>query len=190
MRIVVPDRMFFRIGEVADLIDVKPYVLRFWESQFPGLTPQKSSSGQRVYRRTEVEMLVLIRHLLYTERYSIEGARRKLKELRKQGKLSKFKKETLGAIAGAESTEILPQEVDEALDLLVEAKQASTVGQQSSLLPAGALVVSADQEPAQGAGQSNEPERVSSRDKPHAAAEALRELETLLHQPLSHFFKW
>jgi DNA-binding transcriptional MerR regulator len=189
MRIVVPDRMFFRIGEVADLIDVKPYVLRFWESQFPGLTPQKSSSGQRVYRRTEVEMLVLIRHLLYTERYSIEGARRRLKELRKQGKLSKFKKETLGVIAGGEVGEALPQEVDAALDLLAEAKQVGSEGQGTAFVPAGPLV-EANQEFSQDSGEPKVLAAAFSAEKALAVTDTLQELKNLLHQPLSHFFKW
>ncbi len=66
---------------------MKPYVLRFWEAEFPAAAPDKSSSGQRVYRRPEVETLLLIKSLLYTERYSIEGARKRLKELKKQGLL-------------------------------------------------------------------------------------------------------
>lgn len=141
MSIVVPNRMFFRIGEVADLLGLKPYVLRFWESQFPGLAPQKSSAGQRVYRRTEVEMLVLIQHLLYSERYSIEGARKKLRDLRKQGKLSKYKSDTLGRLAandspsselnaalmGGQDRQVseIPSEVGTAIDRLVEAHQVA-----------------------------------------------------------------
>ena len=87
----IPDRLFFRIGDVADLLDVKPYVLRYWESEFTMIAPQKSSAGQRVYRRIDVETVMLIKHLLYTERYSIEGARKKIKELRKDGDLQNFK---------------------------------------------------------------------------------------------------
>ena len=76
--IVVPDKVFFRIGEVARLLDVKPHVLRFWETEFHSVTPKKSSAGQRVYLRKDVDTLVKIRRLLYEEKYSIDGARKKL----------------------------------------------------------------------------------------------------------------
>lgn len=85
--VLIPDRIYFRIGDVAELLGVKPYVIRFWESEFPFLAPDKASSGQRVYRRTQIESLILVKHLLYVERYSIEGAKKKLTELRREGKL-------------------------------------------------------------------------------------------------------
>src|SRR4051794_1157928 len=91
----IPDRLYFRIGDVADLVGVKPYVLRYWETEFPMISPQKSASGQRVYRRSDVETVLLIKHLLYEERYSIDGARKRLRELRKDGSLKAFKQETL-----------------------------------------------------------------------------------------------
>jgi DNA-binding transcriptional MerR regulator len=75
----IPDKTFFRIGEVARLLGVKPYVLRFWETEFPMLVPQKSAKNHRVYRRAEIESLFLVRHLLYEQKYSIEGARRYLR---------------------------------------------------------------------------------------------------------------
>jgi DNA-binding transcriptional MerR regulator len=74
----IPDKTFFRIGEVAKLLGVKTYVLRYWETEFPMVAPQKSSTHQRVYRRAEVETLFAIRKLLYEERYSIAGARKRL----------------------------------------------------------------------------------------------------------------
>jgi len=80
----IPQKLFFRIGEVAELLDVKTYVLRFWETEFPTIHPTKSKTGQRVYRKKDVETLFLIKHLLYTERFSIEGARKRLKEIKKQ----------------------------------------------------------------------------------------------------------
>jgi DNA-binding transcriptional MerR regulator len=101
-KIQIPDRLYFRIGDVADLIGVKPYVLRYWESEFPMINPQKSPSGQRVYRKSDVETVVMIKHLLYEERYSIEGARKRIKELRKEGELKGFKE---GAVAGTLSSE-------------------------------------------------------------------------------------
>src|ERR1700689_4821997 len=75
----IPDKVFFRIGEVSQLVGVEPYVLRYWESEFPGLSPKKSSTGQRMFRRKDVELLLNIKHLLYHEKFTIEGARKALK---------------------------------------------------------------------------------------------------------------
>jgi DNA-binding transcriptional MerR regulator len=75
----IPDKLFFRIGEVSQLLGVEPYVLRYWESEFPGLSPKKSSTGQRMFRRKDVELLLNIKHLLYNEKFTIEGARKALK---------------------------------------------------------------------------------------------------------------
>ena len=74
----IPDKLFFRISEVAKLAGVEPYVLRFWESEFTILTPEKNRGGWRVYRRKDVERILEIKRLLYEEGYTIEGARRKL----------------------------------------------------------------------------------------------------------------
>ena len=74
-----PLKMYLRIGEVARLLDVKPHVIRFWESEFKSLRPRKSSTGQRVFSRRDVERLTAIRHLLYDEGFTIEGARRHLR---------------------------------------------------------------------------------------------------------------
>ena len=71
----IPDKLYFRIGEVAKLAGVKHYVLRFWESEFPGLGPKKSGTGHRLYRRKDVEMVLEIKRLLYEKRFTIEGAR-------------------------------------------------------------------------------------------------------------------
>jgi DNA-binding transcriptional MerR regulator len=75
----IPDKLFFRIGEVSQLVGVEPYVLRYWESEFPGLSPKKSSTGQRMFRRKDVELLLNIKHLLYDEKFTIEGARKALR---------------------------------------------------------------------------------------------------------------
>ncbi len=74
--IEIPDKLFFRIGEVSRIVGVEPYVLRYWESEFRGLSPKKSSSGQRMFRRKDVELLLRIRHLLYDRKFTIEGARK------------------------------------------------------------------------------------------------------------------
>lgn len=78
---------FFSIGEVCELTDLKPHVLRYWESQFRFLNPAKNRSGNRVYQRKEVELIQLVKHLLYSEKYTIEGARQKIDEHRKSGAL-------------------------------------------------------------------------------------------------------
>jgi DNA-binding transcriptional MerR regulator len=74
----IPDKLYFRIGEVAKLAGIKPYVLRFWESEFSGLGPKKSGTGHRLYRRKDVEMVLEIKRLLYEKRFTIEGARKVL----------------------------------------------------------------------------------------------------------------
>jgi DNA-binding transcriptional MerR regulator len=74
----IPDKLYFRIGEVARLAGIKPYVLRFWETEFPGLGPKKSGTGHRLYRRKDVELVLEIKRLLYEKRFTIEGARKTL----------------------------------------------------------------------------------------------------------------
>ena len=76
----IPDKLYFRIGEVANLLGVEPYVLRDWESEFPKLAPKKSGTGHRLYRRKDVELLLKIKHLLYEKRFTIEGARQFLQD--------------------------------------------------------------------------------------------------------------
>jgi DNA-binding transcriptional MerR regulator len=75
---VVPDKPYFRIGEVSRLTGVKPYVLRYWEHEFPQVAPAKTRSNQRLYRREDVERILTIKRLLYEERYTIAGARARL----------------------------------------------------------------------------------------------------------------
>lgn len=77
--VVVPDKLYFRIGDVARLCDVPPYVLRFWETEFPQLKPNKGGTGQRLYRRKDVETALRIKCLLYDQGYTIPGARQVLK---------------------------------------------------------------------------------------------------------------
>lgn len=72
----IPNKLYFRIGEVAKLAGIKPYVLRFWESEFSTLGPKKSGTGHRLYRRKDVELVLEIKRLLYDKRYTIEGARK------------------------------------------------------------------------------------------------------------------
>jgi DNA-binding transcriptional MerR regulator len=82
----IPDKLYFRIGEVSDLVGVEPYVLRYWETEFPSVGPKKSGTGHRMYRRKEVELLLKIKHLLYEKKYTIEGARLFLQSESRGGK--------------------------------------------------------------------------------------------------------
>src|SRR6187455_2682083 len=85
--VVIPEKIYFKIGEVCELVDVQAHVLRYWETEFPMLSPQKNRSGQRSYRRRDVEISLRIKELLYDELYTIAGARKRLQsELRENGK--------------------------------------------------------------------------------------------------------
>lgn len=83
---VIPNRMAFKIGEVADMAEVKPYVIRYWESEFDVIKPKKSRHNQRVFERKDVEFVLIIKKLLYKDKYSIEGARAAIKRYKKSGK--------------------------------------------------------------------------------------------------------
>ena len=83
-QVELPDKLYFKIGEVARIIGVKPYVLRYWETEFSVVKPGKTPSRHRLYRRRDVEMLLGIKHLLYSEGYTIAGAKRRLKETHKE----------------------------------------------------------------------------------------------------------
>ena len=80
----IPDKLFFKIGEVADLAGVEQHVLRYWEDEFDTLAPNKNRSGQRLYEKKDVELILEIQRLLYREKYTIAGAKKKLKENRKK----------------------------------------------------------------------------------------------------------
>ncbi|MEO8726362.1 MAG: MerR family transcriptional regulator [Acidobacteriaceae bacterium] len=80
IEVTVPDKLYFRIGEVAELLQLEAYVLRFWETEFPQLKPTKSSTGQRLYRQRDVELALHIQRLLYQDGYTIAGARQFMKE--------------------------------------------------------------------------------------------------------------
>ena len=93
----IPEKLFFRIGEVCELIKVQPHVLRYWETEFPMLAPQKNRAGQRVYRRKDVEMVLRIRDLLYEEKFTIAGAKKKLLDEMRGGSARAKLNETLAA---------------------------------------------------------------------------------------------
>jgi DNA-binding transcriptional MerR regulator len=109
-----PIQEFFSIGEVCELTGLKPHVLRYWESQFRFLSPAKNRSGNRVYQRREVELIMLVKHLLYEEKYTIEGARQKIDEHRKGGDLKAVAR---GAMA-VEALAALEEDLKEMLTAL------------------------------------------------------------------------
>lgn len=109
-----PVREFFSIGDVCELTELKPHVLRYWESQFKFLSPAKNRSGNRVYTRREVELVMLVKHLLYTEKYTIEGAKQKVDEHRKGGGIKPAARHGLDA----ETTVLLEKDLREILDIL------------------------------------------------------------------------
>lgn len=97
------EKIYYRIGEVAEVAGVKTSVLRFWESEFPFLKPVKSSSGQRLYSRNEVDLVLQVKHLLYDEKFTIEGVR---KRITTKGKLIKSD-DLLESVAATDYSEVL-----------------------------------------------------------------------------------
>lgn len=83
----VAAKEYYSISEVCDLVGLRPHVLRYWETQFPVLNPSKNRSGNRVYQRKEIKLILYVKHLLYDEKYTVEGAKQKLEQLRKGGEL-------------------------------------------------------------------------------------------------------
>ena len=75
----LPDKLYFKVGEVSAIVEVPAYVLRFWEAEFKKINPKRSSSGQRLYRKNDIELLLKIKHLLYDKKFTIQGARQHLK---------------------------------------------------------------------------------------------------------------
>lgn len=111
----IPDKLGFKIGEVAKFVGVKSYVLRYWESEFESLRPKKSGNGQRVYARKDIEMALTIRKLLYEDRFSIEGARCALKKMKSMSRTSSSKTVDVEAPVSLNSRkdQILHQEMSE-----------------------------------------------------------------------------
>jgi DNA-binding transcriptional MerR regulator len=95
MNELIAKKVYYSIGEVCDLSGLKPHVLRYWESQFDVLNPTKNRAGNRVYRSKDIEVILLVKHLLYDEKYTIEGANKRLIEMRKSGELAEERQEVL-----------------------------------------------------------------------------------------------
>ena len=104
--VIIPDKLYFRIGEVSEILGVEPYVLRYWETEFPSVGPKKSDAGHRMYRRKEVELLLKIKYLLYDKKYTIEGARQYLNS---EAKLAKRKHPVKNEQRELFSLEALPE---------------------------------------------------------------------------------
>jgi DNA-binding transcriptional MerR regulator len=110
----IATREYYAISEVCDLVDLKPHVLRYWETQFGVLNPSKNRSGNRVYQRKEIKLILLVKHLLYEEKYTVEGAKQKLERMRRGGELP-------AATAGAldrQTIELLRSELRRLSELL------------------------------------------------------------------------
>ena len=105
----IPNKLFFKIGEVCEITDTQPYVLRYWESEFPALAPAKNSSGQRIYRRRDIETILRIKQLLYEEGFTIAGAKKRL-EAELTGKADTPSSLAAAAAAAAEEGEEPPED--------------------------------------------------------------------------------
>jgi DNA-binding transcriptional MerR regulator len=93
----IPDKLYFKIGEVTEITGLAAYVLRFWESEFPAISPKRTESGQRLYRKADVETILKIKYLLYEKKFTIPGAREFLRKSRRQT-TAPFPEETIQAI--------------------------------------------------------------------------------------------
>src|SRR3990172_11843086 len=93
-----PDKSYFRIGEVSKILGVAPYVIRYWESEFKSIRPIRAKSDQRLYRKKDVEELMTVRSLLYDQKFTISGAKKRLSEIESQSAAAKHEREVISAI--------------------------------------------------------------------------------------------
>jgi DNA-binding transcriptional MerR regulator len=131
MTVAIPEKQYFKIGEVSEILDVEPYVLRYWESEFKILKPTRTRARQRLYHKKDLELLMEIKHLLYDEKFTIAGAKKRLQEMKKQSSAEKRAKKTGKAVKARDEVDI-PEEKTETLhvsdrsdyrDILVEIKR-------------------------------------------------------------------
>jgi DNA-binding transcriptional MerR regulator len=111
-------REYFSIGEVCEMAGLKPHVLRYWETQFKELSPSKNRAGNRVYRAREIKLIELVKHLLYEEKYTIDGARRRLEKLREEGDLD----EVAGQALDRQTLRRVREGLNELLDILDQSR--------------------------------------------------------------------
>ena len=114
----IPDKLYFKIGEVSELLGVEAYVLRYWESEFPVLSPKKSGTGHRLYRRKDVELLLRIKHLLYEKRFTIEGARQTLQSEAKAPKPARVPKRVQAELFSEDPLPEIRRELRDILEIL------------------------------------------------------------------------
>jgi DNA-binding transcriptional MerR regulator len=118
----VAQKEYYSISEVCDLTALKPHVLRYWETQFPVLNPSKNRSGNRVYQRKEIKLILYVKTLLYEEKYTVEGAKQKLEQLRKGGELQTETKKALDR----QMVALLRAEMQQLTELLTPTKPIPT----------------------------------------------------------------
>src|ERR1017187_2444789 len=114
----IPDKLYFKIGEASELLRVEAYVLRYWETEFPVLSPKKSGTGHRLYRRKDVELLLRIKHLLYDKRLPIEGARQSLHSEARAPKPARAPKRVQAELFSEDPLPDIRRELQEILQLL------------------------------------------------------------------------
>jgi len=102
MAIAIPEKQYFKIGEVSEILDVEPYVLRYWESEFKILKPTRTRARQRLYHKKDLELLMEIKHLLYDEKFTIAGAKKRLQEMKKQSSAERKAKKPAKTVRGRE----------------------------------------------------------------------------------------
>ena len=97
MTVAIPEKQYFKIGEVSEILDVEPYVLRYWESEFKILKPTRTRARQRLYHKKDLELLLEIKHLLYDEKFTIAGAKKRLQQMKKEEAAEKRAKKAASA---------------------------------------------------------------------------------------------
>jgi DNA-binding transcriptional MerR regulator len=116
----VAPKEYYSISEACDLVGLRPHVLRYWETQFPLLSPSKNRSGNRVYQRKEIKLILFVKQLLYEEKYTVEGARQKMEQLRKGGELQS----AMAATLDQQLVKLLRSEMQHLLEVLTPPKQS------------------------------------------------------------------
>ncbi|HSL69743.1 MAG TPA: MerR family transcriptional regulator [Longimicrobiales bacterium] len=116
----VAPKEYYSISEACDLVGLRPHVLRYWETQFPLLSPAKNRSGNRVYQRKEIKLILFVKQLLYEEKYTVEGARQRLEQLRKGGELHS----AMAATLDQQLVKLLRLEMQYLIEVLTPPKQS------------------------------------------------------------------
>ena len=146
-RTQLPDKLFFKIGEVADIVGVKPHALRYWETEFPALRPKKTRGAHRQYSRKDVELAMLIRQLLHDEGYTIPGARKRIRELGHHQRTSPPEPRAAREVALRAELLGLREQLTDLLALLSEAAATSIEARQVQVTVHQVVPVSAGRAP-------------------------------------------